>query len=90
MSPHFGDTLPYTYSITDHDVPQDPDAKRSTAERYRQDSYSPLFNKKEMHGKISNDDERTREDGQPDDIIPESTYVKAESAEDGSTWHFDV
>lgn len=75
------------------DQDQDPDAKRSIAKRCRQHvliSYSPLFYKKEMHRKISNSDESTREDRQPNHIIPESTHVEAESAEDGSTRHFDV
>ncbi len=43
-----------------------------------------------MHRKVSNHNKRGRKDGQPDNIVPQSTVVEAESAEDGCAWDFDV
>ncbi len=43
-----------------------------------------------MHRNVSNHDERGRKNGQSHNIIPQSTIVEAESAEDGCAWYLDV
>lgn len=43
-----------------------------------------------MHSRVSNHNESTREDGKPNDIVPQAAVVESESAEDGGAWNFNV
>ena len=43
-----------------------------------------------MHSQIRQDDERTTENGQADDILPQTLNVEAKGAEDGRARDFDI
>jgi ketosteroid isomerase-like protein len=43
-----------------------------------------------MHSSVSNHNESTRADGEPNDVWPQATVVESKSAEDGGAWYFDV
>lgn len=51
---------------------------------------SPPLNKQNMHRSICNNDKRSRDNRQADDIAPESERVKPESAQDRRAGDFDV
>lgn len=49
-----------------------------------------LLNKQEMHRPVRNDDERSRNHGEANDIVPVRLRVEAEGTQDRSSGHFNV
>lgn len=49
-----------------------------------------LLDKQEMHRPVCNDDERSRNHGEANDIVPVRLRVEAEGTQDRSSGHFNV